>query len=132
MIGASSSCPLKASKTLIVRKAVFHLGNIDCSYTVSDIEVYIRSLGVTILSCFELKHADKQPLDNKAFRICIAANGKQKLCDNSNWSVGVSLREWVHKPKDTTVASSAAAGQSATSAADNSSSTIAMQVQADN
>ena len=91
----------------MVKKAVFHLGNIDCVYSADDIQNYIRSLGITIFTCFELKRSDKQPLDNKAFRICIAASNKQKLCDSNSWSVGVSLKEWVHKPKDSTAAASA-------------------------
>jgi hypothetical protein len=102
LIGASSTCSLRAAKTLIVKKAVFRLGNIDCDYAESDILEYIRSLGVNILSCFELKRSVLYPLDNKSFRICIVAADAQKLCDVNNWSVGVSLREWVHKPKIST------------------------------
>jgi hypothetical protein len=101
IIGASSTCSLKASKTLILKKTVYHLGNIDSVYSTKDIEEYIRSLGVHLISCFELKHADRQPMDNKAFRVCVIAADKDKLCDTNNWSVGVSLREWFHKPKGT-------------------------------
>jgi hypothetical protein len=99
VIGASSSSLLRASKTLIVKKSVFRLGNIDSLYSTTDVETYVRSLGVRILTCFELKQATSQALDNKAFRICVVADDKSKLCDSDNWSVGVSLREWVHKPK---------------------------------
>jgi hypothetical protein len=113
MIGVSSTCSLKASKTLIVKKAVFRLGNIDSVYSVPDIENHIRSIGVNILSCFELKQSDSHPLDNKAFRVCIVAADSHKLCDNSNWSVGVSLRQWIHKPKDSTAATSATVNESA-------------------
>lgn len=98
-IGTSSTSAIRAAKTLIVKKAIFRLGNIDSDYTENDIAEYIRSLGVNLLSCFELKHSLRQPLDNKAFRVCILAADKIKLCDLNNWSVGVSLREWVHKPK---------------------------------
>ena len=109
MVGASSSCSLRASKALMVKKTVYCLGNIDSAYSVADIEDYIRSLDVRVLSCYELKQSVKQPADNKAFRVCIVASDKQKLCDSNNWSIGVSLREWVHKPKITLTASSAAA-----------------------
>jgi hypothetical protein len=108
IIGASSSCPVRASKTLTVQKAVYRLGNIDSDYTVNEIEEYIRSLGVAVLSCFELKHSDRQPLDNKAFRVCIAASDKQKFCDINSWSIGVSLRAWDHRPKTTTTTASSA------------------------
>jgi hypothetical protein len=103
IIGASSSSVLKASNTLIVKKAVYRLGNIDSSYAPNDVIEHVRSLGVRILTCFDLKQSSAQPDDNKAFRICIVAEDKQKLCDSDNWSVGVSLREWVHKPKKAAV-----------------------------
>jgi hypothetical protein len=100
VIGASSNSSIKASKTLIVKKSVFRLGNIDCAYATTDIETYIRSLGVRILTCFELRQSSSQPSDNKSFRICVVAEDRIKLCDSENWSVGVSIRDWVHKPKN--------------------------------
>jgi hypothetical protein len=99
LIGASSTCPLKASKSLIVNKTVFRLGNIDSVYSETDIEHYIRSLDIRLLSCFELKNSARQPADNKAFRICIVSDDTNKFCKSDNWSVGVSIREWIHKPK---------------------------------
>jgi hypothetical protein len=117
VIGASSTSSLKASKTIIVKKAVFRLGNIDSCYTVENVEEYIQSIGVRILTCFELKNADRQPLDNKAFRICIVAEDKQKLCDSERWAVGISLREWTHRPKDETKRSPGAVSAATTSAA---------------
>ena len=99
VIGASSNSTLKASKTLIMKKSVYRLGNIDCSNTACDVETFVKSLGVRILTCFELNKTKNQPDDNKAFRLCICAEDKDKLCNEENWDVGVSLREWVHKPK---------------------------------
>lgn len=99
VIGASTTSTLKASKSLIVNKAVYCLGNIDSSYSVTDIENYIRSMGIRILTCFELKRSERQPEDNKSFRLCIAASDKDKLIDSSIWSLGVTLREWIHKPR---------------------------------
>ena len=112
MIGASATCALKASKTLIVKKSIFHLGNIDSVYSESDVSDYIHSLGVQVLSCFELNSQQRRPLGNKAFRVCIVASDKQKLCDSDSWSVGVTLREWIHKPKDTRPGNSGATGGS--------------------
>lgn len=98
VIGASNSSALKASKTLAVKKAVFCVGNIDSSYTSSNVEDYISGVGVRVLSCFELKPSASQP-DSKAFRVCIVAEDKAIFCHRDNWFVGVSVREWVHKPK---------------------------------
>jgi hypothetical protein len=104
IIGASSHSALKASKSLIVKKAVFLLGNIDSVYSSSDVENYIRSLDIRILTCFELKPTKFQASDNKSFRVCIIAEDKAKLCNTDNWSVGVCVRGWVHKPKSEHVA----------------------------
>ena len=51
-----------------------------------------------MLSCFELKQSPSQP-DSKSFRICIVAEDKSILCNRENWAIGVSIRDWVHKPK---------------------------------
>jgi hypothetical protein len=99
IIGNLQQSSLRASKSLILKKSVYHIGNIDCSYSVSDVEDYIRSLGVRILTCFELKSSSTSPSDNKAFRVCIVDDDRNKLCDCDNWAIGVSIRVWTHKPK---------------------------------
>jgi len=97
LIGDSSRSSLRAAKTLVVPKAVYRLGNIDSVYSVDDVKEYIESLGVRMLTCFELPNSARQPTRNKAFRICIIADERLKLFEPSSWSVGVSLREWRHK-----------------------------------
>ena len=99
MTGNSSatSSILKASKTTFVKKAVFCLNNIDSEYSENDVLSYIKSLGVNILTCFELKSTAKTPIDRKAFRICIAEDDKPKLLDNSVWAVGITIRDWIRK-----------------------------------
>ena len=77
-------------------------------YSALDVNNYIKSLGIRILSCFDLTHSKSQVVDNKSFRICIVAEDKAKLCDGNNWDVGVVVREWVHKPKTSAGISSAA------------------------
>jgi len=98
IIGNSSNATLRAAKTLVIPKAVYRLGNIDSVYSVEHIQDYITSLGVRVLTCFELPKALCQPAGNKSFCVCIIAEDKPKLLDTSNWSVGVSLRKWHHKP----------------------------------
>ena len=78
---------------------MYRLGNIDSIYSVSDVEEYVKSLGVRVLTCFELKNESRQQSDNKSFRLCIVDVDKDKLFNSDSWSVGVSLREWFHKPK---------------------------------
>jgi hypothetical protein len=105
VIGASTSCSLKASKSLWIKKLVYKLGNIDSSYCSDDICQYVKSIGVRILTCFELPPPKRQlsePAPNKSFRICIVAEDKLKLLSQDNWSVGISLREWVFHPKNAT------------------------------
>lgn len=99
LIGSCASSSIRAAKTLQLPKAVYRLGNIDSSYSAEDIQDHIRSLGVRVVTCFELPRSTRQPTDNKAFRVCIIAADKDKLFSSENWSVGVTLREWLHKPK---------------------------------
>ena len=103
IFGDSSHSSLRAAKTLVVPKAVYCLGNIDGTYTVEAVQDYISTLGVRVLSCFELKNSVRRPKDNKTFRVCIISEDKQKFLAPSSWSLGVSLREWRHKPKQTGV-----------------------------
>jgi hypothetical protein len=95
MIGTASTSSLKASKTVFVSKAVFCLSNVDNSYSSDDITEYMKSIGVRLLTCFELKPGAHNPVDSKAFRICIIAEDKISLLNSDNWAVGVAIRPWV-------------------------------------
>jgi hypothetical protein len=99
LIGESETSSLRASKNLQLPKAVYRLGNIDSVYSADNVKDFVTLLGVRILTCFELTHTDRQPKDNKAFRICIVAADRDKLFASAKWSVGITLREWRHKPK---------------------------------
>ena len=98
VIGNSDTCSLRASKTLMVPKAVYHVANIDEGCSEAQIKEHIISMGVRILTCFELPRRERQPLDEKSFRICIIAADKEKFLDTSKWTVGISIRPWVRKP----------------------------------
>ena len=97
MIGNSTNSSIKASKTLFITKSVLCSRNIDCNYSVDDISDYIKSIGVRLLTCFELRPTNMKPSDNKSFRICIVAEDKLRLLDSSLWSVGVTIKDWVRK-----------------------------------
>lgn len=93
----ATTSSLKASKTALVKKSVFCLNNIDCEYSENDVVSFIKSIGVNIFTCFELKSTSKSPRDRKAFRICIAEEHKLKLLDNNVWAVGITIRDWIRK-----------------------------------
>lgn len=110
LIGASSSSTIKASVNLQVPKSVFRLGNVDGLCSTADIQDYLHSIGVHVLTCFELPRAAKQPLENKAFRICILSSDKSKLLNEDNWSFGITIRPWVFKVKAGAVGAVGATG----------------------
>ena len=99
MIGSASSSSIKASKIVYIRKSVFCLSNVDSSYSTNNIMDYIKSIGVRLLTCFELKSSSHNPADSKAFRICIVAEDKSALLNSDNWAVGVAIRQWYRKSK---------------------------------
>ena len=102
LVGGSTSCSLKAATTLQIKKKVYRLGNIDSSYTCADVTEYITSLGVRVTSCFALPRRDNQPSNNTNYRICVFATDANKLFVKDNWYSGITLQEWVFKPKGTT------------------------------
>ena len=111
-IGMSNTAGLRAAKTIQVKKAVFCLSNIDSDYSQVDVTDYIRSIGVRLLTCYELPRSGRQAADSKSFRLCIIAEDNHKLLDLSNWYIGVTIRAWVHKDKakDSTGSGGASAG----------------------
>ena len=52
-----------------------------------------------ILKCFELRPSTHNPVDSKAFRICIIAEDKTALLNSDTWAVGVAIRPW-HRKSD--------------------------------
>jgi len=54
MLGDSTTCTLKASKNLTIKKAVYKISNIDATYEVSDVTYDISTLNVRVVSCFEI------------------------------------------------------------------------------
>lgn len=99
MIGHSTTSSMRAAKSLNLPKAVFRIGNIDACYTAADVQQYVETLGVRVVSCFERTSEKSRFTDNKTFRICIFDADKAELLSDSNWSVGISIQRWVFKPK---------------------------------
>lgn len=99
MIGHSTTSSMRAAKSLNLPKAVYRIGNIDACYSATDVQQYVESLGVRVVSCFERTSEKSRFADNKTFRICIYDADKKELLSDSNWFVGISIQRWVFKPK---------------------------------
>ena len=97
--GHSTTASLKASKNLWVNKSVYCLGNVDAVYTADNVRDFVESMGIRVVTCNLLKTLTNQPADNNRFRIAIFSEDNDKLLNSRNWSVGISIRKWVHKPK---------------------------------
>ena len=110
LVGGSTTCSLKASKTLQIKKKVYKLANIDASYTCTDVTNYITTLGVRVVSCFALPRQSNQPEDNTHYRICVFATDAHKLFQKDNWYSGITIQEWFFKPKVTGAIETGATG----------------------
>jgi len=100
IIRQAKNSGLKASKILLVAKSVYRLGNIDAGYTVDDVTNHVELMVVREISCFNRTSANAVFDDNKSFRICIIDADKEKFLSGENWSVGISIQNWIFKPKD--------------------------------
>jgi len=100
MIGQSKTSTIKAAKNLNLPKSVYRVSNIDACYGTVELQEYIESLGVRVVSCFE-RTSTKEPVftDNKSFRVCILDVDKSILLCENNWFVGISIQKWKFKPK---------------------------------
>jgi len=100
MLGHAVNSSLKASQKLYVSKSVYRLGNVDSDNTADDVKEYIESLDVRVVSCFERTSSNRQNDDNKCFRVCIFTADRAKFLTEENWSVGISIQNWVFQPKN--------------------------------
>ena len=96
-----SGCKITAAKTL-VKKAVFCIDNVDKSVTVNDMIVFVTSLSVKVITCFEAKPRKRRSEENgesnsKAFRLCINNEHRQKLLDPDVWPAYITISDWFFK-----------------------------------
>lgn len=101
IIGQSSTAPMKAAKQLNLPKSVYSVRNIDAGHTADNLQDYVESLGVRVVSCYDRTSMTSRYSDNKTFRICVFDADKDKLLCANNWPVGVSIQRWTFKPKGT-------------------------------
>ena len=86
----------------IIRKSVFCVDNVDVKHTAEDIQSYVTSMAVSVVSCHEVKSRrrrnDTGTIKNrKAFRLCISANDRDRLLDDTKWPNSITISEWYFK-----------------------------------
>ena len=102
LTGTSRNGGLAAAKK-IVKKKVFCIDNVDTTFSPDDVQRYVSSFAVNVLSCFSTKprrrRDENEPItDRKAFRLCIDANDQDKLLDPAKWPDSITIAEWYHLP----------------------------------
>jgi hypothetical protein len=95
----SSTSDRVRSGVKIVKKCVFHVDNLHTECSVDDVKKFVSDCNIQLLSCFEAKSwLRESERDNvSAFRICVAAEDKDLICDADIWPEGVMLRDWVFR-----------------------------------
>ena len=89
----------------IVRKAVFCIGNVASSCNADDVRRFVEALYVRVFTCFPLRsrsHRRDEDVDDEeqatsdrhSFRLCIAADDRERLLDASKWPESVLIRPW--------------------------------------
>jgi hypothetical protein len=82
----------------IIKKAVFHIDNLDPECTAETLTVYLNTNGVDVLSCFPSKswlRGEKNKAN--AFRVCIPSAKRQQILDPQLWTEGIVIRDWQFK-----------------------------------
>ena len=112
MIGKSSHMshsikPITAARQWS-KKAVFCVDNVDVDTTTADLQEFVGTLSVNVISCFEVKprrlrsdSSDTPVLDRKAFRLCISEDDIELLLNPEKWPAHIVISEWFFKPKRT-------------------------------
>ena len=106
VFGKSSAVGAKVvAARKISRKAIFCLDNLSKNCSVDDITLFVSSLSVEVLSCFEVKSRRRRGEgeydvdDRKAFRLAINADQRDRLLNESAWPDSVLISDWYFKPR---------------------------------
>ena len=107
-----------------MRKAVFCVGNVASNCVADDVRRYAEALSVRVFTCFPVTSRTRRRDDDDdeeqvisgrlAFRLCIAADDRERLLDASKWPESVLIRPWFRIPP-TVAAERRAAGMSSAS-----------------
>jgi hypothetical protein len=98
----NTNCKISAASKLY-KKAVFCVDNVQKSCSTSDLETFVTSLGVTVISCFAVdsrkrrnESAEKYS-ERQAFRLCVPVENVDKLLDPTNWPESIVIHDWYFK-----------------------------------
>lgn len=86
-------------------RAVFYVDNVNVQHSDGDIRALVESMGVRVLSCFEVQprrrrsDTDATSSSRKAFRLCIRDRDRAVLLDPGKWPAYVTVSEWYFKSK---------------------------------
>ena len=80
----------------IIQKAVLHVDNLHQDCTEALLKDYLLASEVQVLTCYPakswLRGEDRDSVS--AFRVCVPAGDKHKICNPELWSKGVIIRDW--------------------------------------
>jgi len=83
-------------------RVIFYIDNVNVQHSDGDIRALAESMGVRVLSCFEVRprrrsDTDATPPSWKAFRLCIRDRDRAALLDPGKWPAYVTVSEWYFK-----------------------------------
>ena len=112
MIGKASVAPDTEHKTMaagrpiipFVKKLVFCVDNVDPHCTDKDMQQFVESLSVGVVSCNQVKprrsRHETDTSDRSAFRLCIKASDRDKLLNADKWPEYVCISKWFSVRKE--------------------------------
>ena len=103
-----SSKKLSAAKPLF-GKAVFCVDNVNLDVIGDELEVYVKSLSVRVVSCHQVnprrtykqKRDNIYPNDHKTFRLCIYKADSNLLLNSDVWPDDIAISVYYFKPNKT-------------------------------
>jgi len=98
---STSNDPRLAAAKSITKKVVFCVDNINVSQNTDDVERFVNSLNVKVISCFPVHPRRRRneigPVtDRKAFRLCINDSDQDRLLDDTKWPKSVVISKWYY------------------------------------
>ena len=86
-------------KPAIVKKAVFHIDNLDSGCNEESLTEFLNTNKIDVLSCFKTKSWLRDAEKNKAiaFRVCVQSTKRQQILDPQLWTAGIIIRDWKFK-----------------------------------
>ena len=110
LLGKASSGSVATKITAakkIRKKAVFCIDNVNTECTLDDMKAFVSSLSVEVVTCYEARprRFRRESInaaagnDRKAFRLCIHAEDRHRLLNESLWPDSVTISDWFFKPR---------------------------------